>query len=407
MRRKHNHAPALSIFVLVVFVAALYTSSNPLQRYPPAHVKIITDLLQKPNHDGADVLSKEPIIDQNHRQLKISREFRTSSGFYPDTHPSQPYFVDVGENGAIISTVDYANPEHPLNRLADVRSPTDKRREKIFFFVVPKTCAGVMKAIITRCYKLKRSQKQTEPESTEYIDGVLNVDTQSLEGMARARKNKLIDSGLVDVFTTSYFLEGALMFTSKHKGRAFTILQHPVAQAENVYRARDPSLRDMSLAEFLESPNYIDNWVVRSFNHIHKGNLTEEHLVVARGILAQKFLVGIAEHLEETIRRLDTYFEWKSRVFTSMCVAKNINNHYAKQKRNPTSIEKGSREWDLIAQKDNLDLNLYLYALELFSKQGSTMFHRPYLDKEGVPIDVEAVAKKQKMMAILDFFSGN
>lgn len=52
-----------------------------------------------------------------------------------------------------------------------------------------------------------------------------------------------------------------------------------------------------------------------------------------------------------------------------------------------TIIERGSHEWKLITSNDRYDMMLYYYGLELFTKQGSTLFKRPYVDKTGEPVD--------------------
>jgi len=151
----------------------------------------------------------------------------------------------------------------------------------------------------------------------------------------------------------------------------------------------------LGLSDYLESPKYIDNWIVRSLTNDKRGVLTEEQFLVAKGILAQKFLVGIAEHFEESVKRLELYYEWHESN-NSGCVAGYFERHY-KEERMPHIIERGSHEWNLITAKDNFDLMLYYYALELFSKQGSTLFHRPYVDKDGKPIDFSKLKQKKHL----------
>ena len=100
-----------------------------------------------------------------------------------------------------------------------------------------------------------------------------------------------MDSDIVDVIATSYFLEGSMLFSTllNKQARSFTILQHPVIRAESLYLARDlTTLQHATFREFIESHHYIDNWVVRSLTNDKKGGqLTEEHLFVAKAILAR------------------------------------------------------------------------------------------------------------------------
>lgn len=394
LRRKPKYASTLSVFILVAFIAALY-ASIPSRRYPFSQ-KIIEFKWKPRNSTDFHRLPRGP-EDHDHRQL-LATQFRLHSGFYPETHPSRPYLVSIDETGAFVQTVEYGHEDHPLSRLADLREPKDAEREAVFFFIVPKTNGGKIKTIITNCYDLRRAEKREDPESYKLIGGVINIDTQTPRGLAKAKSNNVIDSGLIDVFATSYFFEGMLLFKPQHKGRAFTILQHPVSQAESLYHSRDSSLEGLELSGYLESPNYIDNWVVRSLTNDKRGNLTEDHFLVAKGILAQKFLVGIAEHFEETIKRLETYYEW-SEADNEGCVTNylKLEKHRAEEEEKPRTIERGSYEWEIVTDKDKFDLMLYYYALELFAKQGSTMFHRPYVDKEGKPIDFAELKRKEML----------
>lgn len=104
------------------------------------------------------------------------------------------------------------------------------------------TDGGQLKTLITQCYHLRRAEKQRDPESRTFTDGILNIDAQSLKGLQKGRREKLIDSGLVDVLITSYFFEGLLLFRPGLKGRAFTVLEHPVRRAESLYLSRGPGV---------------------------------------------------------------------------------------------------------------------------------------------------------------------
>jgi hypothetical protein len=63
-----------------------------------------------------------------------------------------------------------------------------------------------------------------------------------------------------------------------------------------------------------------------------------------------------------------------------------------------STIVRGGEEWNLIAERESYDMMLYYYALELFAKQASTIFQRPYVDSNGKIIDFAARRKKEKEM---------
>jgi hypothetical protein len=189
---------------------------------------------------------------------------------------------------------------------------------------------------------------------------------------------------------------------------AFTILNHPVLRVQNVFLYRNEHGSDserLSLAEYLESPVHIDNWVVRSLTNDKSGELTEDHFLIAKGILSRKFLIGIAEYFEETLRRLETYYGLKNQDDGGECVRR--NSKQLEGTFRSSTFARGSEEWNLIAKKEEFDVMLYYYALELFNKQATTMFKRPYVGKDGKEIDFAEIKRlemlKNKMMEMIGF----
>ena len=47
----------------------------------------------------------------------------------------------------------------------------------------------------------------------------VNVDTSTVDGIARAKKKGLIDSGLADVIVTQYLYAGSTLFNPYQRGR--------------------------------------------------------------------------------------------------------------------------------------------------------------------------------------------
>jgi len=133
LRPKPVHLLGLSTFVLVALNVAFF-ASTPSRRYPSSQNKIEFTLRQ--TKDFRRLLGG-PQTDQDQHQ-HFSRQFRIRSGYFPESHPSQPYHVKIDETGSFVDTVEYGHKDHPLSRLADVREPRDAERESVFFFLVPK-----------------------------------------------------------------------------------------------------------------------------------------------------------------------------------------------------------------------------------------------------------------------------
>ena len=166
-------------------------------------------------------------------------------------------------------------------------------------------------------------------------------------------------------------------------------------RVENLYLSRYGSESErFSLPDYLESSDHIDSWVVRSLTNDKSGELTEDHFVVAKGILARKFLIGIAEYFEETVRRLETYYQL-DKPDDERCIRR--YSRILEGANSTSTLVRGGEEWNRIAEMEKFDIMLYYYALELFTKQASTMFNKPYVGKDGKVIDFAELEGKETL----------
>ena len=87
-------------------------------------------------------------------------------------------------------------------------------------------------------------------------------------------------------------------------------------------------------------------------------------------------MIGIADYLEESLKRLRMYYNLRETSEIENCVTVNLNE--AQERDQPYKTKRGSDGWNAVALANRFDMELYYYSLELFSKQGSTLFNRPY-----------------------------
>ena len=378
----------LVFFVLCAFIAAKIHLTETLHSNQSVH------RFDAPNTTLSD----------HRRKLQVLEQFKLGQ------HRTFPDFEIYNEmTGETLSSLGYENEANPLNNLAECRTPPySDGPETAFFFHIRKASGGVVKNIMTHCFNLRRAEKKQDPESQTFVDGVLNIDTQTLAGLKRAQETNLVDSGLVDVIVSSYFFEGMMLFNPKHKGRAFTILPHPVYQAESLYRSlkqRYPAkFNGVEIEDWVKSDSFHDNWVVRSLINYRKGALTEEHLRVAKVILARKFVIGISQYPLESMKRLVMYYGWSEVNGDGFeCMHSFLNEDSGEDVLFEGKIERGSERWYILSSVNKWDMDLYYFALQVFAKQGSTLFGRPYVDKEGIPIDfakLRAQRDKERLEAL-------
>ncbi|KAL7464308.1 hypothetical protein ACHAXS_004643 [Conticribra weissflogii] len=263
-------------------------------------------------------------------------------------------------------------PLHLRNTMDSLHS-----NDVVFFWHIPKTGGKLMRVIMGNCFGLRRAERLKEPASLEFItDLVVNVDTQTPQGIADAHDMELIDSGMVDMVSSPHAISAAALFTPRHLGRAFTIMQHPVVTAVSKFSERKkirPNLRQMSLAEYAAQDYYPDNWMVRQLTGTIPGEeLTEDHLHRAKNMLLAKFFVGIADQMEETVRQVRLYYEWIVPPGKESCVRDMVRGTWPGEDDDWTPHklpERGGDDWNTVAEREKWDMELYYLGLEMFSKQ--------------------------------------
>lgn len=207
-------------------------------------------------------------------------------------------------------------------------------------------------------------------------DNVVNMDINSPDGLQHAYESDLVNSGEVDVIVSNYFISGSALFTQQHHGRAFTIMRHPNDLAESLFHYRkkaswEPSYRrdwnTITFAQYVSSDAYMGNWMVHQLTGTMAGEtLAVKHLEHAKDVLQRKVFVGIASQMDETMRQLKLYFNWKET--QPFCAFNYLHSTPTNTNKHPKMV-RGSEQWNLVAEKEKWDLSLYYYALELFSRQ--------------------------------------
>jgi hypothetical protein len=130
----------------------------------------------------------------------------------------------------------------------------------------------------------------------------------------------------------------------------------------------------MSLREYAESNHADYNWLTRELSGAERRNVTEEHLQIAMDVVRRKILVGLLSRKEETMERIEQFFEWKFRVNPKnqeRCreglLAKGSNINAQKEE----IALPGTSTYQLLVSLNKLDLQLYHYIEVLFDQQAA------------------------------------
>jgi hypothetical protein len=206
------------------------------------------------------------------------------------------------------------------------------------------------------------------PRGTRFI----NVDSTSQSGLERAKKLELVQSSLPDVMFTPLIIQAADIFTPENPGRLFTIFRNPLERSMGIYqeaKIKDPSLADMTLADF--AANYLpNNELVRTLSGKGlKDDLTDDDLFLAMEIIRRKMVVGLVGRTEESMIRFQAYFGWISLLVdgVSQC-QKELLAPAAEQRI--AAPKQGSEAYNVMVGQNRLDLRLYDYALYMYDVQG-------------------------------------
>ena len=208
----------------------------------------------------------------------------------------------------------------------------------------------------------------------------VNVDVTTPEGIAHAAQLGFAASpALTDVVFTPLLVDGAGALLNRN-GRLFSVFRHPVLRVvSNFYYLQnaiwEPTYDEVyatwTIDDYAKSEVAESNWMVRSLLNKMVGKMEPSDILVAKETLKQKCLVGLIDDMEGTIRRFHDYFGFGSD--DSLNCA--IQNYSRKQSANSNShnhpqLDPTSEAWAILSKKNQLDIELFKYAQQLFAEQG-------------------------------------
>mmetsp|Transcript_24253 Transcript_24253/g.36651 ORF Transcript_24253/g.36651 Transcript_24253/m.36651 type:complete len:858 (+) Transcript_24253:194-2767(+) len=277
-----------------------------------------------------------------------------------------------------------------FDNLADVMDLPINKNEIPFFWHIPRSAGGTVNDIFGRCFGLTlASDAGAAAEASEELKVIkasnqfnyLNVDMSNKEGIERAKKLELANSGLADMAISTLLFEASSMFTSEHKGRMFTVMRHPVERAASLFhyvqdtqwrRSNKKELANLGMEDYFKSGLAENNWMTRFLiNEPKKGELTREDANKAKEILRRKCLIGLLNQKGETFDRIERYFGISQKGEEQKeCHEKKLQWAWPLKHRHE-EVEEDSSLWDLIMSENKYDMELYRYASEvLFEEQG-------------------------------------
>lgn len=328
------------------------------------------------------------------------------------THENDELISSALPYDAILSALPKdADPvdHYPYSMLRDVTDPVVDS-DTAFFWHVPKSAGSNLKRVFFRCLKLtlasqtgrvlcRKQNKLWDPSTPAELrvcsnqnGRFVNVDVSKGLGIGQAKTLGLVPSRLADVIVSMEFRPASALFAPDFRGRAFVFFRHPVERVVSTfyYLAQadwedqfNPALADMTIMDFARSKNCPKDWLVRNLLGLKKGThasnghlarpLTSNDMATAKELVRRKILVLMVNDFESSLLRLSKYFGWgDSRPDEKYCLNESIGT-----KENGVvydRVKEGSEAWNLIAEKNRGDMELYEYAYSIYTEQGKTLF---------------------------------
>jgi hypothetical protein len=158
----------------------------------------------------------------------------------------------------------------------------------------------------------------------------------------------------------------------------FTLLRHPVERAVSMFHylsfatwepTYDPDLAYISIEMYSRSLRIEHNWMVRLLSNELENDLTLHHLELAKEVLRKKCIIGLLEDKSESWDRFERFFRWKFPTQRQReCQERILHWGWSNKHSHPT-LEEGSLAWNLLLKRNDLDMELYEYALLLYQEQ--------------------------------------
>mmetsp|Transcript_25070 Transcript_25070/g.36833 ORF Transcript_25070/g.36833 Transcript_25070/m.36833 type:complete len:337 (+) Transcript_25070:51-1061(+) len=274
-------------------------------------------------------------------------------------------------------------------RFGELSEPFLKGRDTSFFWNVPKaggttvmdyigTCLDVVVASEVGITENHHADRELRVVQMSNGRNYVNVDTTNPAGISRAVELGFAQSGLADVVVAPLLYEGAFMFSNEHRARMFAMFRHPIVRAGSLFNYFQkssqefpfhPEFKSMTIQQYAQSKFVENNFMTRFLAKKPKGPLSQEDVVVAKDIMRYKCLIGLTDHMDESLDRFTRYFGWKVKPGSEnvrKCKKKLVPNRNARMHQ---EVIEGTMVWNLLAESNYYDIQLYAHALDLFEEQ--------------------------------------
>jgi len=240
----------------------------------------------------------------------------------------------------------------------------EPERETALFWHIPKSGGSTVKQL----YKCMGKKIDVKSRPAEILE---------------SKELGLIQSGEIDLVFSSFpgFAIEHLV-DSAHKVRALGMFRHPVDRLVSKFyylqiatweRTYNPAWKDMDILEWAKTSNMDNDHMVKKLaGKLQREEATEKDLALAKQTIKMRFVVGLMDEMEESIKRFNVVMGIDT--VTSQSGKGCMNGFFGVNARRTNSnphpkMDKDNPAWQLLAEQNSYDVQLYEYIVELFDKQ--------------------------------------
>eukprot|EP00581_Thalassiosira_minuscula_P018554 CAMPEP_0183731874 /NCGR_PEP_ID=MMETSP0737-20130205/36703_1 /TAXON_ID=385413 /ORGANISM="Thalassiosira miniscula, Strain CCMP1093" /LENGTH=352 /DNA_ID=CAMNT_0025964719 /DNA_START=314 /DNA_END=1372 /DNA_ORIENTATION=- len=168
------------------------------------------------------------------------------------------------------------------------------------------------------------------------------------------------------------------LFGSSQKTRALAMFRHPVERLISKFyylqtatweRSYRPEWKDMDVHEWAKTSGDNDHMMKKLAG---KERVNKKDLELAKNTIKMRFVVGLMHEMEDSVKRFNVVMgiNEKSCARSNICMDTFFGAHLEKKNSNPhPKVERDSPAWQLLAEKNRFDIELYDYVLQLYEEQ--------------------------------------
>lgn len=176
-----------------------------------------------------------------------------------------------------------------------------------------------------------------------------------------------IGDGSASVLLTDQLHDVSDLFDPSHRGRVFSILQHPFTRELSKYKylaSTQAIPENMTFLDWINvgketTPFERHNNLARVLINEPMKSLTGGHIDAAKEVIRRKLVIGFTDKLDESFRRFAQYFGWPLERLDCVQDFQRYAEHAV-----PNDVEAAA-----LARTQWADLQLYEYALSIFEEQ--------------------------------------